>query len=215
MDALAEPFDSYLIRVARKIGPRLIRERGGPDDLLAEIRMTARVRATIDEVIRLLIKTGSTRPDLGLLDEILDDRGPLSRRPTWKEIGQALGVSAQAANRKYRSLARATVVAGGEDDLDRLLLRVGSKLPSRLIREESGPDGVLAEIQMAVRFRTALDRVIESLIATGDASRIGALLLPEDDFGAYDRPTWKEIGKALGVSAQAAHKKYARPSAKR
>jgi len=66
---------------------------------------------------------------------------------------------------------------------------------------------LLAKIQMAANLRRALDEHIHDLIVYGNDSR-EALLIEVLSATPHTRPTWKEIGAALGTSAQAAHRKY-------
>lgn len=64
---------------------------------------------------------------------------------------------------------------------------------------------------MATRFREAIDRQISSLIRSG-TYELEAVLDVVLGGSPYERPTWKEIGEALGATAQAAHRKYSRTS---
>lgn len=98
MAELTESIDQLLERFARKAIPRLVEAEGGPTGLLADIRMAARLREAIDRQISSLICSGKYELE-AVLDEILERSPP--KRPTWKEIGEALGVTAQAAHRKY------------------------------------------------------------------------------------------------------------------
>ena len=120
MAGITEDFDSHLRRVAMKIAPALIKQEGGPDGLLARIRMAARFRAALDREIESLVVTGQPNdPGPALLDEVLGTDIVSPARPTWQEIGEALGVSAQAAHRKYGpavSSRAAAVTASGECD---------------------------------------------------------------------------------------------------
>jgi hypothetical protein len=72
-------------------------------ELLAELRMAARLRNAVDDYIRFAVVTGATGKAEALLDEVFNEYPP---RPTWIEIGEALDVSAQAAHRKYGKAAR-------------------------------------------------------------------------------------------------------------
>jgi hypothetical protein len=90
---------------------------------------------------------------------------------------------------------------------DQYLLVVARRLILRLVREEPPSWGLLAEIHMAVRLRRAIDWQLSSLITRGTYEDD-----PEARLAPPKRPTWKEIGEALGVSAQAAHRKYGRPA---
>jgi hypothetical protein len=102
MAELTETIDQFLGRFARKAIPRLV-EEGGPRGLLAEIRMAARLREAIDRQISSLIRSGMYESEAEL-DDVLG--GSPYERPTWKEIGEALGVTAQAAHRKYSRTSR-------------------------------------------------------------------------------------------------------------
>lgn len=97
MAEVTESFDVFLLRFVRKAIQRLVREERGAIDLLAEISMAARLRNAVDAQLTNLIMAG-TYEDAILLDEIL---GSSYVRPTWREIGAALGVTPQAAHRKY------------------------------------------------------------------------------------------------------------------
>ncbi|MED7927874.1 hypothetical protein SMD20_26685 [Nonomuraea sp. LP-02] len=105
---ITEDFDIFLTRITRKLAARLVAlEKGEEADVLAKIDMSKRLMRALEDQICLLVLHG------------VDDRGdvPLNeppRRPhTWKEIGEALGVSAQAAQRKYGSSAREDASGGG------------------------------------------------------------------------------------------------------
>jgi hypothetical protein len=119
MAQITESFDNFLARVVRKIIPRLLVINGelpAEDDeddlqaedniayLLAELRMAVRLRTAVDDHIRFMVVARATSKAESLLDETLGAPMP---RPTWKEIGEALGVSAQAAHRKYGEAVRA------------------------------------------------------------------------------------------------------------
>lgn len=75
-------------------------EDGSKHDLLAKIRMAARLRRALDEHMYDLIVYGKDRRAAMVAGSATGDR------PTWKEIGGALGVSPQAAHRKYGEDAR-------------------------------------------------------------------------------------------------------------
>ena len=126
MAQITESFEAYLARVVRRLIPRLLvinAELSARDDedsspaedyapnLLAELRMAVRLRNAVDDHIRLMVVTRATSKAESLLDATLG--APLPRL-TWKEIGEALGVSAQAAHRKYGEAARAHEVSQGE-----------------------------------------------------------------------------------------------------
>jgi hypothetical protein len=119
MAQTSESFEEFLARVVRKLVPRLLVIDGelaaGDDaasspaedyipDLLAELRMTVRLRNAVDDQIRFMVVACATSKAKSLLDQVL---GAPSPRLTWKELGEALGVSAQAAHRKYGHEARA------------------------------------------------------------------------------------------------------------
>lgn len=119
MAQITESFDNFLARTVRRLVPRLLAiddelSAGGDQgsqparddipDLLAELRMAVRLRKAVDDHIRLMVVTGATSGAEDLLDQTL---GIPSPRLTWKELGEALGVSAQAAHRKYGEDARA------------------------------------------------------------------------------------------------------------
>jgi hypothetical protein len=110
MAQITESFDEFLARTVRRLVPRLLvidGELGGQhaeDDLLAELRMAVRLRNAVDDHIRSMVVARSTgSPAELLLGETLGEPLP---RLTWKELGEALGVSAQAAHRKYGTAAR-------------------------------------------------------------------------------------------------------------
>jgi hypothetical protein len=92
----------------------------------------------------------------------------------------------------------------------RLLADNDIHAPPDVLELKNKGDPVLAQIRMAVYLRTAVDQHIAQLISfwgrPADVLRRDVLLGEEPD---NFRPTWKELGKALGVSAQAAHRKYA------
>lgn len=114
MDGDPESLDSYLARVARRLIERLNEDERiagwgvleGLDStdkarniLLAKIRLAVQVRKALDKYVSDLITYGGEER-AALLDDVLGM--PEIEKPTWKEIGDALGVSAQAAHRKYR-----------------------------------------------------------------------------------------------------------------
>jgi hypothetical protein len=113
MAQITESFDEFLARTVRKLVPRLLvidGELGGQlaqddaPDLLAELRMAVRLRNAVDEHIRFMVVARSTGSQAErLLGETLGEPLP---RLTWKELGEALGVSAQAAHRKYGAATR-------------------------------------------------------------------------------------------------------------
>jgi hypothetical protein len=66
--------------------------------------MAVRLRNAVDDHIRTMVVTGAAASNAeSLLDQVL---GTPSPRLTWRELGEALGVSAQAAHRKYGEEAR-------------------------------------------------------------------------------------------------------------
>jgi hypothetical protein len=112
MARIAESFEDFLLRVARRVTARLVLEEpdasmlaleGDKHDLLAKMRMAARLRRALDEHIHDLVVYGEDR-GAAMLTETLG--GTDGDRPTWKEIGEALGVSGQAAHRKYGEAVR-------------------------------------------------------------------------------------------------------------
>jgi hypothetical protein len=110
MAQITESFEDFLARTVRRLVPRLIvidGELGGQpaqDDLLTELRMAVRLRNAVDDHIRSMVVARSTGNQAErLLGETLGEPLP---RLTWKELGEALGVSAQAAHRKYGAAAR-------------------------------------------------------------------------------------------------------------
>lgn len=117
MAQITESFDDFLARIVRRLVPRLIvidAELSAGDegrslaedytpDLLAELRMAVRLRSAVDDQIRMMVVGRSTSRAEALLDETLGVPLP---RLTWKELGEALGVSAQAAHRKYGAASR-------------------------------------------------------------------------------------------------------------
>ena len=117
MTQITESFEDFLARVVRRLVSRLVisgavpaedSEGGRPadgyiPDLLAELRMAVRLRNAVDDRIRTMVVTSAASNAESLLDQVL---GAPSPRPTWKELGKALGVSAQAAHKKYGEEAR-------------------------------------------------------------------------------------------------------------
>jgi hypothetical protein len=84
----------------------------------------------------------------------------------------------------------------------RLLADEDIHAPPDLHELEDETDPRLAQIRMAVYLRTAVDQHIAQLI------RPSGFLMEVLEIEPEPRPTWKALGKALGVSAQAAHRKY-------
>jgi len=126
MAQITESFEDFLARIARRLVPRLLAidgkmsagddegsqpAQGNIPDLLAELRMAVRLRKAVDDHIRFMVMTCATSKAESLLDQTL---GIPSPRLTWKELGEALGVSAQAAHRKYGEEARAYEASRGE-----------------------------------------------------------------------------------------------------
>lgn len=120
MDGAHESLEAYLARVVPLLLERLIEN---PSNLhwgvldgidptstdrytqLAKIRMAVQVRKALDKHLGEIITYGADRP-VALINEVLSE--PVTvKKPTWKEIGDALGVSAQAAHRKYGHSPRA------------------------------------------------------------------------------------------------------------
>ena len=112
MAQIAESIEEFLDRIVQKVIPRLLEIEGGPPArndvayVLASIRMAALLRKAVDDHISSMVVTGRTGSKAGeLLDQVLAGERRLLR-PTWKEIGEALGVSAQATHRKYGGATR-------------------------------------------------------------------------------------------------------------
>ncbi|GIH93902.1 hypothetical protein ACFFMN_15875 [Planobispora siamensis] len=101
MDEITEDFPSYLARITRLLVTRLVIAEGNEVTLLAQINMTARLIHQLERHLRLLIVAETDHPAEALLDEVLNPENPRERSLTWKEVGDALGVSPQAAHRKY------------------------------------------------------------------------------------------------------------------
>jgi len=89
------------------------------------------------------------------------------------------------------------------DDLDAYLATVVRKLVDRLAAQESASTDLLAKIEIAARLNRAIEEHLERLIVRADRD-----LAVDVQSGPPKRPTWKEIGQSLGISAQAAHRKY-------
>jgi hypothetical protein len=114
MAQITESFDNFLRRLARHAVVRLVAEETGTplppavqaskNDVLAKIRMAARLRRALDEHIYDLVVYGYDRRVAMIISVAGIEHGD---RPTWKEIGDALGTSPQAAHRKYGEAARA------------------------------------------------------------------------------------------------------------
>lgn len=126
MAQITESFENFLARIVRRLVPRLLAidgEMSAGDgegsqpaqddipDMLAELRMAVRLRKAVDDQIRFMVVTCATSKAESLLDQAL---GIPSPRLTWKELGEALGVSAQAAHRKYGEEAREYEASRGE-----------------------------------------------------------------------------------------------------
>jgi hypothetical protein len=129
MAQINESFDNFLARTVRRLVLRLLvidGELGGQPaqddapDLLAELRMAVRLRNAVDEHIRFMVVACATNKAETLLDQMLS---PPSPRLTWKELGEALGVSAQAAHRKYGAAAREYEASGRTTPLVSLRVR--------------------------------------------------------------------------------------------
>jgi hypothetical protein len=123
MAQITERFDDFLRRLARRAVVRLVTEETGTplppavqaskNDVLAKIRMGARLRRALDEHIYDLVVYGYDRRVAMIISVAGIEQGD---RPTWKEIGDALGTSPQAAHRKYGEAARANEASRGESD---------------------------------------------------------------------------------------------------
>lgn len=100
---ITEDFESYLQRVTRGLVVRLIAAEGEDPTLLNQVRMTARLIKRLEGLQHLLVVHEMDRVEDVLLDEIINPGRLPVRSHTWKEIGEALGISAQAAHRKYGS----------------------------------------------------------------------------------------------------------------
>lgn len=112
-----ESFEAFLERVGPKLVRRLIDIEGGdPGDLVERIKMTSRVIKQLESQLTLLIIAGSddTSRRMALLNEVLRTPPP-DNLPTWKEVGEALGVSPQAAHRKYGEMRRRVTAEIPED----------------------------------------------------------------------------------------------------
>jgi hypothetical protein len=114
MATVTESFDRFMIRFVRRTVLRLladedihvppeVRELGRKDQLLAQIRMAVHLRTAVNQYIEERIVFGGDPADVLLADipafKRVTDTNP--RQRTWQEFGEALGVSAQAAHRKY------------------------------------------------------------------------------------------------------------------
>lgn len=115
MDGDPEGLEAFLARVARRLVERLLADPRIPAwgalgelgpasadryEQLAKIKMTVQVQKALDKHLGDLIRYG-TDPREALLNEVLSDGPATAKRATWKQIGDALGVSAQAAHHKY------------------------------------------------------------------------------------------------------------------
>lgn len=98
---ITEDFGVFIDRVMRRLVARLLELQGrDSDDVLARIEMSKRLTRTLDTHVRLLVHHGVDRAEDLLLLQV-ENRDLPTRSHTWKDIGEALGVSAQAAQRKY------------------------------------------------------------------------------------------------------------------
>jgi len=120
MDGAPESLEAYLARVVVRLVERLLEDPRIPAwgalgeldpastawyDQLARIRLAAQVRRALDKHLGDLIVYGN-EPRMALLDQVLNDEPMSDKRATWRQIGDALGVSAQAAHHKYGHLSR-------------------------------------------------------------------------------------------------------------
>ena len=115
MAHITEGFDRYLIRFVQDSIPRLRVASGElptQNYVLDDLRMATRLRNAVDAYIRLMMVTRAASKTESFLFKT--PGGPPPPRPTWKEIGEALGVSAQAAHRKYGAAVRANEASRGE-----------------------------------------------------------------------------------------------------
>lgn len=100
--------------------PLGVHELGKRHPALAKIGMAAHLRDAVDLYLAQLVLNGNTLGE-ALLAEVSNtgntksDTKSKSHRVTWKDIGEALGVSAQAAHRKYTHLARLIELAYPDD----------------------------------------------------------------------------------------------------
>lgn len=82
-----------------RLALRIVRDSGG-----TKLRALADIRAAVESNTWTCIRLGSDPED------ILERAGGWKEMPTWREIGEDLGVSAQAAHRKYSSKKPSTKV---------------------------------------------------------------------------------------------------------
>ena len=101
MADITESFQAFLARVTRRLVARLVVAEGNEVTLLNQINMTARMIRQLERHLRLLITAETDHPAEAFLDETLNPGIPMKRSLTWKEVGDALEVSPQAAHRKY------------------------------------------------------------------------------------------------------------------
>ncbi|MFG1686976.1 hypothetical protein ACGFNP_42905 [Nonomuraea sp. NPDC049269] len=110
---ITEDFDAFASRITRKLVAKLVALQGqDEDDVLAKIRVSKHLIGVLETQLRLLILHGVDSREAALLHEVLESEPP-GRLHTWKEIGEALGVSAQAAQRKYGSASGRNASGGG------------------------------------------------------------------------------------------------------
>ncbi|GGQ25229.1 hypothetical protein [Streptosporangium pseudovulgare] len=101
MSEITEDFESFLKRITQKLVIRLVATEGNEPTLINQINMTARLIGHFEQHQRTLVSRGTSRDEESHLDKMLHGDDRPDRPYTWKEVGQALGVSGQAAHRKY------------------------------------------------------------------------------------------------------------------
>jgi hypothetical protein len=93
------PVEGTTLRIAiERLALRAVKDSGG-----TTLRALADIRAAVDAAIeRDIANDGSLHDPEILFERVVGAR----RRRSWREIGDDLGVSAQAAHRKYARLRR-------------------------------------------------------------------------------------------------------------